>query len=411
MTCFFETALTNVQDFQQAVAQIEGLAGYRKPIGFGVCRIEQGQLEPTKILSCDFPCINWNENYGSAAVFLAAADGLDQCSGPELVVPLTKEFISRALNAFHAFVPQAQGDAHRNVQIIKILAQLLEAGRADIADYRAVFLFDDQPAQSVPVVYFKLMALSTGKAALRGLNLDGIFGKLENVAWVGNRPYELGYLRAHEIEMKLSGTYPNIDYVDKFPRYLMQVIPADNTRILDGGKVRFGAQLAAGTTVMPGASYINFNAGTLGPTMIEGRISSSAIVGANSDVGGGASILGVLSGGNSTPISVGEKCLLGVNSVTGIPLGHGCILDAGVALLAGTRVFIHEDALADIIAANPGWDLQTMAVKAHPDLKMQEFKAKSLSGGNGLHVRVDSATGRMMVARSKREIPLNAALH
>ncbi len=96
--------------------------------------------------------------------------------------------------------------------------------------------------------------------------------------------------------MKLRGTFPNIDSVDKFPRYLQHIIPADNTRILDSSKVRFGAQLSAGTTVMPGASYINFNAGTLGPVMVEGRISSTAIVGSGSDVGGGASILGVLSG-------------------------------------------------------------------------------------------------------------------
>src|SRR5690606_36466819 len=107
----------------------------------------------------------------------------------------------------------------------------------------------------------------------RTLNLDGIFALLPNLAWSGNRPYELDALRRHKIEWQMAGIYPSIDYVDKIPRFLHHVIPADNTRLLDGGKVRLGAHIAAGTTLMPGASYINFNAGTLGPAMVEGRIS------------------------------------------------------------------------------------------------------------------------------------------
>ena len=145
-----------------------------------------------------------------------------------------------------------------------------------------------------------------------------------------------------EIELKLANEYPHIDFVDKFPRFLSHIIPADNTRILDTSKVRFGAQLANGTTVMPGASYINFNAGTLGPVMVEGRISSSAVVKEGADIGGGASILGVLSGTNGNPITIGKNTLLGANSVTGIPLGDGCIVGAGNAVLEGTKIYINE---------------------------------------------------------------------
>lgn len=411
MPPFITAPVSSADAFKELVSKIESTSGYRKPIGFGVCRIEKGQLDAQKILTCTYPVINWGENFGSAAVFLAAAGIVERTQELELVAPLTLDFLAQAMDAFAPFVTEAQGEKHRNVQVVQSLQTLIKGGKASADDFRVVFLFEDKPPQTVPGIYLKLMALSSGKAPLRGLNLDGIFGKLENVAWAGHKPYELAWLREYEIDMKLAGTYPAIEYVDKFPRYLMHVIPVDNTRILDGSKVRFGAQLAAGTTVMPGASYINFNAGTLGPAMVEGRISSSAIVGANSDVGGGASILGVLSGGNANPISVGEKCLLGANSVTGIPLGHGCIVDAGVSVLAGTRVFLADSAVADVAAVNPGWDLKTMAVKHHADLKMHEFKAASLTHGNGLHFRVDSGTGRMMISRSKREIPLNAILH
>jgi len=250
-------------------------------------------------------------------------------------------------------------------------------------------------------VYLKLYALSQAKAALRKVNLNGAFGILSNVAWVGNTPYELDYLRDNEIEMKLNGTYPTVDSVDKFPRFLQHIIPADNTRILEASKVRMGAQLAAGTTVMPGASYINFNAGTLGAVMVEGRISSAAIVGAGSDVGGGASILGVLSGTDGNPISIGENTLLGANSTCGIPLGDACIIDGGLAIFAGTKVKVGPEELAKIVDANPDVKLDTKTT----------FRADAFQGLNGLHFRQNSTTGEIIVRRSTREVVLNADLH
>jgi 2,3,4,5-tetrahydropyridine-2-carboxylate N-succinyltransferase len=262
-------------------------------------------------------------------------------------------------------------------------------------------LFEDANAQSVEAVYLKLYALSQAKAPLRSVNLNGAFGILSNVAWVGNTPYELDYLRENEIEMKLNGTYPAVDAVDKFPRFLQHIIPADNTRILEASKVRMGAQLAGGTTVMPGASYINFNAGTLGSVMVEGRISSSAIVGAGSDVGGGASILGVLSGTDGNPISIGENTLLGANSTCGIPLGDACIIDGGLAIFAGTKLSITSDELSKINEANPKVSLEEKA----------SYRADELQGLNGLHFRQDSLSGAVIVRRSTREVTLNSELH
>ncbi len=192
-----------------------------------------------------------------------------------------------------------------------------------------------------------------------------------------------------------------MDSVDKFPRYLQHIIPADNTRVLEASRVRMGAHLAAGTTVMPGASYINFNAGTLGPVMVEGRISSSAVVGSGSDVGGGASILGVLSGTDGNPVSIGENTLLGANSVTGIPLGDGCIVDAGITILAGTKVAIPTKELAKIQEANPQCELAQKEI----------FKGSELQGLHGIHFRQNSTTGAMEAYRSTREVKLNSELH
>jgi len=390
----------SIDEFKELVSNVESSSGYKKPLAFGIARVDRGQKSADKILQANFAVVNWDENFGSAAVFIKALQesGVEvDFSGSEFVTTIDDKFVSNAMNAFAPFVSEAVGEAHKNVQVIKVLNEIGDIAR----DYTITFLFEDDAPKSVEAVYLKLYALSLGKAKLRGINLNGAFGILSNVAWVGRVPYELEYLRENEIEMKLKGTFPNIDSVDKFPRYLQHIIPADNTRILDASKVRMGAQLAAGTTVMPGASYINFNAGTLGPVMVEGRISSSAIVGSGSDVGGGASILGVLSGTDGNPISIGENTLLGANSVTGLPVGDGCIVDAGVTILAGTKIHIKPEELAKIKEANP-------------DAKLEDkeyFKGAELANLNGIHYRQNSLTGEVMALRSTREVKLNEELH
>ena len=392
--------IRSVEEFKSFIESVEAQEGYRKPIAFGIAKVDRGQKSADKILQANFPVVNWNENFGSAAVFMKALQesGVTvDFSGSEFVTTIDDRFVANAMAAFAPFIAEATGDAHKNVQVIKVLNDLGDIAR----DYTITLLFEDDAPKSVEAVYLKLYALSLGKAKLRGVNLNGAFGILTNVAWVGNKPYELEYLRENEIEMKLKGTFPNIDSVDKFPRYLQHIIPADNTRILDASKVRMGAQLAPGTTVMPGASYINFNAGTLGPVMVEGRISSSAIVGSGSDVGGGASILGVLSGTDGNPISIGENTLLGANSVTGLPIGDGCIVDAGVTVLAGTKIKISKDQLEKIKEANPEANLEDK----------EYFKGAELANLNGIHYRQDSTTGEVVARRSTREVKLNEELH
>ncbi len=390
--------------FASFVEEVKSATGYREPLAFGIARVDRGQKNEEKILQATFPLINWAENYGSAAVFVASLQdaGINvDFSGSEFVSEISHSFVENAMAVFAPYIEEAKADAHKNVQVIKHLAELFQVGQVDEGSYKIVFLFEDAAPQSVEAIYLKLYGLSTSKVALRTVNLDGAFGKLENVAWSGNMPIELDWLRENEISLKLDGMYPEISAVDKFPRFLQHIIPADNTRILDASKVRMGAQLHAGTTVMPGASYINFNAGTTGPVMVEGRISSSAIVGAGSDVGGGASILGVLSGTDGNPISIGKNTLLGANSVTGIPLGDGCIVDAGVSILAGTKVSIDTDEFHKIKEANPQWDATDTDI----------FKGAVLAGLHGVHFREDSITGSVKAFRSTREVKLNEELH
>lgn len=389
-------------EFKKLVEDIQGQSWYKNPIGFGIARVDRGQLNPEKILQATYPLINWNENNGSAAVFLNALkeSGCNvDTTNSELVCDINDEFLNKALESFRPYIPEAKGSDHRNVQVISQLATLpVDTGFTN-DDYKVVFIFEDEAVSSVEAAYLKLYALSTGKAALRSLNLNGIFGALHNCAWVGNEPLELDWLRENEISLKLTGKYPEITMVDKFPRFLSHVIPADNTRILETSKVRFGAQLAAGTTVMPGAAYINFNAGTEGSVMVEGRISSSAVVGAGSDVGGGASILGVLSGTDGVPVSIGENTLLGANSCTGTAIGDSCILDAGVTILPGTKITLSEKAVSAIAEINPGKEIKTL------------MRGMDFLGVNGVHFRQNSVNGQIIAMRSTREVKLNADLH
>ncbi len=389
--------------FKSLIETIKKQDGYKDPIAFGVCRVDVGQLNSDKTLQATYPLINWNENFGSAAIFIEALreQGVYvDVTQSEVVCDINLSFLQNCLNAFTPYSDEAYGAAHKNIQVISSLYNIIKENGMRDGEYKVVFLFEDAACVSVEATYLKLYALSLAKVQLRSINLNGAFGALPNVAWSAGEPIELDWLREFEIELKLTNTYPHIDFVDKFPRFLQHIIPADNTRILETSKVRFGAQLHAGTTVMPGASYINFNAGTTGISMVEGRISSSAIVGDGSDVGGGASILGVLSGTDGNPISVGKNSLLGANSVCGIPLGDACIIDAGLAILEGTKIGIYPDQLAKIQEANPKVTIDG-----------EVFKGKDLAGLDGLHFRQNSTTGEITARRSTREIKLNTDLH
>ncbi|GMB89530.1 2,3,4,5-tetrahydropyridine-2-carboxylate N-succinyltransferase DapD [Helicobacter ailurogastricus] len=398
-----------MQNFKRFVDDFQNSPDYKKPLAFGIAKIQHGQ-HTGKPLSATYPVLNWGEALGAYAVFMHALKHTTplSLSASEAIYGVDACFIQHALELFKPFLAESLGaHKHPNVQV------LLELQRAplysqspkqeSLHNYHFVVLYEDKPCQSLQTAYMKLLALSLGKAPLRSLNLEGIFGLLPNVAWSGNMAYELEYLRTQEIALKVHGTYPCIDFIDKFPRYLMQVLPAvDNIRLLDTAKARFGAYLGkGGYTQMPGASYINFNAGVQGACMNEGRISSSVVVGEGTDIGGGASVLGVLSGGNSQPISIGKNCLLGANSVLGISLGDGCILDAGIGVLAGTIFEIAPKDLEKLQELNPGFSPKESGL----------YKGVELSGLNGLHFRQNSQNGKMCAMASKRHIPLNTNLH
>ncbi|MPB72690.1 tetrahydrodipicolinate N-succinyltransferase N-terminal domain-containing protein [Campylobacter fetus] len=395
-------SIKNQDELKKFTDEIRSKSGYKDPFAFAIGRVQKGK--GSKTISVNYSVVNFKENYGSAAVLTWAIEknGLKiDFSGTEFVVPLTAPAISDALEIFDFLVPQSEGDKHRNIQNLLVLDEILNEENGSESEFVVTFIYEDAAPKSIESVYLKLYLLSLNKVEIRGINLNGAFGILPNLAWdAHSQPYELDYLRENEIWLKMKGWYPSIVSVDKFPRYLSHIIPADNTRILDSAKVRMGAQLAAGTTVMPGAAYINFNSGTTGAVMVEGRVSSSVSVGDGSDVGGGASILGVLSGTNGNAISVGKKCLLGANSVTGVPLGDDCIVDAGVAILEGTKVFIDEKNRAEL-------------AKINPDFKFEKeiYKALELAGLNGLHYRQNSQNGQITAGISKRAIKLNADLH
>ncbi|WP_270989562.1 tetrahydrodipicolinate N-succinyltransferase N-terminal domain-containing protein [Campylobacter upsaliensis] len=381
------------EDFLLLVKQIEQKANYKKPYAFGIARLDRGQLNKNKILQASFALINYEQNYASAAIMLEAfaRRGVElDFSKSEFVELLKLEDIDFALSCFKPFLEE---EGHKNIDLLKIIKDKFKDD-----EFAFVCLFEDQAPLSVESVYLKLYLLSSKKVPLRGLNLNGAFGLLHNVAWSEDKPIELEYLRENEMRLKMSKQYPKIDFVDKFPRFLAHIIPEDNTRILESSKVRMGAALAAGTTIMPGASYVNFNAGTMGACMVEGRISSSAIVGEGSDIGGGASILGVLSGTSGNAISVGKACLLGANSVTGIPLGDNCIVDAGIAVLEGTKFLLKDK--EELQKVNLGFDFNK-----------EIYKGIELKNLNALHFRQDSISGAMIVGFNKKAITLNAALH
>lgn len=422
----------------------------KQPKSFGIARAEISRLDSKSVISINFPFLNFMQNFGSFAAFATAAK-LQNFENNEVIIDIDAAFVFRALCLFYPFIEKELsiydekhagentlqkfknlcdkfstdpysiktadvlftdskihrhiGEKHKNIQIIfELLRHVSDIykGENEFYKFQLVAYFDDLQTKSLQVAYAKLHALSAGFAPLRSLNLDGIFGLLPNLAWSGNKPYELQYLRDNEVSLKMEGEFPCIDFIDKFPRYLMQVLPqADNIRILDSAKTRFGAFLGAGYTQMPGASYVNFNSGTLGACMNEGRISSSVIVGEGTDIGGGASILGVLSGGNTTPISIGKNCLLGANSVTGISLGDSCIVDAGTTILAGSVVKINNEEAQKIKEVNANFEIQSNGL----------YKGHMLSGLNGVHFRFMTQNPCLIAFRSARAISLNKDLH
>ena len=241
----------------------------------------------------------------------------------------------------------------------------------------------DEPPQSASDAYLRLHLLSHRLAAPRTLNMDGTFGQLNNVAWTNLGPVAVADLDDVRLRVKLAGGVLGVQGLDKFPRMTDYVVPA-GVRIADADRVRLGAHLAEGTTVMH-EGFCNFNAGTLGVSMVEGRISAGVVVGDGSDIGGGASIQGTLSGGGTEQITIGERCLLGANAGIGISLGDDCVVEAGLYVTAGTKVTLPDGTVT---------------------------KARELSGQSNLLFLRNSVTGAVEARpRDGHGIVLNSALH
>ena len=244
------------------------------------------------------------------------------------------------------------------------------------------------PPQGTADVWLRLHLLSHRLVAPHSINLEGVFGHLANVVWTDRGPCAVKNFEATRLRLTHAHGPVTVLGVDKFPRMTDYVVPP-GVRIADAGRVRLGAHLAEGTTVMH-EGFVNYNAGTLGASMVEGRISAGVVVGDGSDVGGGASIMGTLSGGGKEVISVGRRCLLGANSGIGISLGDDCVVEAGCYVTAGTKVTVH---------AGDG---------SEPKI----LKAADLSGASNVLFRRNSTTGAVeAVPWGGTGIELNADLH
>ncbi|GAA3207827.1 2,3,4,5-tetrahydropyridine-2,6-dicarboxylate N-succinyltransferase [Oerskovia jenensis] len=265
-----------------------------------------------------------------------------------------------------------------------------EARRVDVVVVRTEIDLDAAPVGAADA-YLRLHLLSHRLVAPHGLNLDGVFGALANVVWTNHGPCAVEGFEETRLRLRAAtGQSVQVLGVDKFPRMVDYVVPS-GVRIADADRVRLGAHLAAGTTVMH-EGFVNFNAGTLGTSMVEGRISAGVVVGDGSDIGGGASIMGTLSGGGREVISIGQRSLLGANAGLGIPLGDDCVVESGLYVTAGTKV--------------------TLVGRSGPDGAPVVVKARELSGQANLLFRRNSLTGGVeAVSRTGVGIELNAALH
>ena len=371
--------MSQSQEYPQNVDNFKATDHYKAPVLFAVGR--RVETRSGILTSVRYPVVNGPEqNTGSAAILMKVL-GVEPVGVQNIL--LTPDHMAKVLKYFAPF--KNDGKVHLNLQAFNSIRAAMIGGRPIDGDCRfvATFIFNDIEPQGVEDSTLKLYGLSNRLFKPNQLNLTKVFTRLPNVAWIGDTP-----LDSDEIDKALMSTAFDIGaksyaphMVDKFPLYIHRINAVKmGVRITDQHKVRLGAYLGEGTTLMPGASYVNFNAGTDG-AMIEGRISSSAFVGKGSDIGGGASILGTLSGGNSVPISVGRNCLLEVNCALGIPVGDAVIIGAETAVMASSRIRV--------------------GIEGHP-LQGQIVKALELAGINAATFRRNDVDGVLEVVRTRR---------
>jgi len=287
--------------------------------------------------------------------------------------------------AFNTDLASKLADALKSVDAVQaaLLTRLAESHKPLVA----TLLAEDAALTSTPEAYLKLHLLSHRLAKPHGLNLNGIFPLLPNVAWTSQGAIDLVELPQRQLEARLKGELLEVFSVDKFPKMTDYVVPS-GVRIADSARVRLGAYIGEGTTVMH-EGFVNFNGGTEGPGMIEGRVSAGVFVGKGSDLGGGCSTMGTLSGGGNIVIKVGEGCLIGANAGIGIPLGDRNTVESGLYVTAGTKVALLDE--------------NNELVKV--------LKARDLAGQPDLLFRRNSQTGAVECKTHKSAIELNEALH
>ncbi len=372
------TEIASAAEFKQHIDTVQARDGYANAFAFGV---GTAVMAPSgKILDTSYPVVNREENYGSAAVL---ADVVGHLSGTATYV-LDAAGLDGAIACFGW--TEGDGKAHHNVEALKTARAALDAPAPLGGVRRIVVSFigspDDAPVNAYDV-YLRLHLLSHRSTKPHEVSLDGAFGLLNNVVWTSVGPFDPDGFDLVRARLSASGHNVLVHGVDKFPKMVDYVIPG-GVRIADASRVRLGAHLADGTTVMH-EGFCNFNAGTLGASMVEGRISAGVVVGHGSDIGGGASVMGTLSGGGKQVVSIGEGCLLGANAGIGISLGDNCIVEAGLYVTAGTRVKLPDGTIV---------------------------KARELSKESNLLFRRNSQSGAVeVVANGAVWTGLNAELH
>jgi 2,3,4,5-tetrahydropyridine-2-carboxylate N-succinyltransferase len=364
--------------FDERVAAITERDDYVKPAAWALGVATRAADGST--LDTWFPRVNFGSHCRSGATIWEAAGAP---SAPVARVDAAAASRAREVFALQEDRPQA---SHPNRDTLEALAPFAEG--AALAGGRrrelvAVFLPDlAAPPASVEDAYLRLHLLSHRAVQPHGLSLDGVFGILPNVVWTTEGPYPVDGFEQARMDALARGVDLRVRSIDKFPRMTDYVVPS-GVRIGDADRVRLGAHLAEGTTVMH-EGFVNYNAGTLGHSMVEGRISAGVVVGEGSDVGGGASIQGTLSGGGKEVVAIGRGCLIGANAGLGISLGDGCTVEAGLYVTPGSKVLL-------------------------PDGRV--VKAAELSGQDDLLFWRNSQTGAIEVRTKRNAVTLNSALH
>ena len=323
---------------------------------------------------------DWLEVYYAKPIFepcsnlLKALTEATGYAGGNQVIELTQQTLAKITEAFASVHAEEQ----------QLIADTLKGSTQPLL--LCILADDDQPS-STPETYLKLQLISHRMVKPHSINLTGMFGLLPNVAWTNQGAIALDELPQRQLEARARGEQLDVHSVDKFPKMANYVVPT-GVRIAATSRVRLGAHLGEGTTIMH-EGFVNFNAGTLGASMVEGRISAGVVVGKGSDLGGGCSTMGTLSGGNNVVIGVGEGCLLGANAGLGIPLGDRCTIEAGLYVTGGSKVVVLDDQNNDV----------------------ETVKAGLLAGKSDLLFRRNSLNGRIEVKTNKSAIELNHELH